>query len=238
MRHMGRRSALWSVLAIFFAMVLAGFTDLAHAPTIMDCGKNVAYDEAFVEGLAMGDIGRLCVGATGEMVRSAEALETEAHEVLKKRPNPGAAKSVEDGKVESDEASTVEDETAETDFAEDETSDGGQAVEESGGPNEYWFEVGGRGDGQDLLDAGYLTEWESEYYCAHNYTSHGEMIAALQVGDLVHVDGGTVRICGCLDFSKDGYYEDIREILPDEVCFQTCYPDGSNLVMIKYGYWQ
>lgn len=124
-------------------------------------------------------------------------------------------------------------ETAETDA---ETAYEEDAPQADGG--EWWLDVGARGMDQGLVDMGYLVEWDWNYYCAHSYTSYGEVIAALQAGDVVHIDGGTVLICGADDFLADGYVWDVREVYPDAVIFQTCYIGGSDYVMIKYGYWQ
>lgn len=100
----------------------------------------------------------------------------------------------------------------------------------------YWFDAIPYDD-RDALDAGYMIEFDTNWFCAHWYTDYGQQIQALQPGDIVHVNGKNVEIYGVFDVDREAYLEDVRaEWGYDKVFFQTCYYAGSPTMMIKYGY--
>lgn len=128
---------------------------------------------------------------------------------------------------------------SQTDKAEPESEPEPEAEEPSPVPSvgEWWLETQGWGADQGLVDEGYLVEWDPHFWAAHWYTDAGQAIQAMQAGDIVHIDGTDVVICGSFDVPYDGMYvDDVRAEWPTEWLFQTCYGPGEPYMMIKYGY--
>lgn len=126
---------------------------------------------------------------------------------------------------------------ADPEWEDEEPEDEPEAEEPEDEAGEWWLSTGASGCDQGLIDAGYLVEWDYHLWAAHWYTDYGRIIQAMQPGDLVHIDGTTVRIAGSFDVPYDGgSVEDVRASWPTEYLFQTCYGSGYSSMMMKYGY--
>lgn len=81
----------------------------------------------------------------------------------------------------------------------------------------------------DLVEArsdGGLTEWSYRYYITHNWSYYGEVILDLQPGDVLTVNGESMRVEGIFDYPKDSILDEILALVgEDAVVFQTCVPD-------------
>jgi len=85
-------------------------------------------------------------------------------------------------------------------------------------------------------DGGAMAEWQPGYYVAHDWSSAGRSILAMQPGDVVYVDGRSLVVAGVTKFREDEYVENIRAVLGyDCVIFQTCYPGSYNRIVYGYG---
>ena len=81
----------------------------------------------------------------------------------------------------------------------------------------------------DLVEVrsdGGLTEWSYRYYITHNWSYYGEVILDLQPGDVLTVNGESMRVEGIFDYHKDSILDEILALVgEDAVVFQTCVPD-------------
>ena len=69
--------------------------------------------------------------------------------------------------------------------------------------------------------------WDTHYYIAHNWTSYGKTILALQNGDTLSIDGQRLMVTDSDYFSAGTDYETVRARFGwDTWCMQTCYGDS------------
>lgn len=110
-----------------------------------------------------------------------------------------------------------------------------KAAEEAAKPKEFDLYCRYHGMSQAEVDAGGIIEWEPNYYASHWY-DEGGLFYEFDPGTVVHIDGKTIIIEGCVygDYYDD-YIEDTKNRVGwDKVCFQTCLGNGSEIV-IYYG---
>lgn len=134
-----------------------------------------------------------------------------------------------------------EEHAEESDPKQEEVAYEGETTCDDDAPRDVWLESSGYANNQPLaqsyIDAGCLIEYPERWYGAHWYTGWGEQIASLRVGDIVHVDGLEIMICGSFDVNYHlNTCEDVRAAYPTEYLFATCYGDGSGWEKISYGY--
>lgn len=78
-------------------------------------------------------------------------------------------------------------------------------------------------------DEGLLTEWAPRYYITHDWSEYGQQIRQMIPGDAVVINGRGILISDIFDYPREGYLEEIREVVgPDVIVLQTCEPDTPN----------
>ncbi len=83
----------------------------------------------------------------------------------------------------------------------------------------------------EASNEGLLTEWQDNYYIAHDWTDYGQTILMITPGDTVTVNGREVTIEGIFEYPKLAYDEEIRWVTgqkrdEDIVILQTCVPES------------
>ena len=81
------------------------------------------------------------------------------------------------------------------------------------------------------LDAGYLCEWQTNYFLAHNWSENGKKIASMPT--YVVVNGITYKYVSSIKIAKDTLWADYRDFVyeNDGIGFQTC---SGNLHLITH----
>ena len=88
---------------------------------------------------------------------------------------------------------------------------------------------------EDAAEDGSLTEWAPKYYITHDWSDYGKQILTMIPRDTVRINDVSFVVEGAFDYPKDGYLEEIRDIVGNEVVvIQTCEPQSS-LNRIVYG---
>lgn len=81
---------------------------------------------------------------------------------------------------------------------------------------------------------GSLSEWQVDWYISHDWSDYGAVIASLEPGDAVTVNGRTVLILGREEWPTGSINWDIYDAIGwDKVVFQTCL--GDYAIWIAYG---
>ena len=87
----------------------------------------------------------------------------------------------------------------------------------------------------DAAEDGSLTEWAWQYFITHDWSDYGQQILTMEPQDIVTINGLTFEVEDAFDYPKDGYLEEVRDIVgEDVVVIQTCEP-SSTLNRIVYG---
>lgn len=85
---------------------------------------------------------------------------------------------------------------------------------------------------QEAIDAGGLVGYWDDYYAAHSWTSEGQMINSMSVGDTIYVDGRAVTVEGVGSWDGGGDCGEIKDLYGwDKVYFQTCDGYGGNTIV-------
>jgi len=81
---------------------------------------------------------------------------------------------------------------------------------------------------------GSLSEWQTDWYISHDWSDYGYVIARLEPGDAVTVNGRTILILGREIWPAGSINWDIYDAIGwDKVVFQTCL--GDEEIWIAYG---
>ena len=81
---------------------------------------------------------------------------------------------------------------------------------------------------------GSLSEWQTDWFISHDWSDYGHVIADLQPGDAITVNGRTILILGRDEWSNSVYNWDVYDAVGwDKIIFQTCYGDYD--IWIAYG---
>ena len=87
----------------------------------------------------------------------------------------------------------------------------------------------------DAAADGSLTEWADNYYITHDWSDYGQEILTICPDDTVSINGRTFTVEDAFCYPKDGYLEEVRDIVgEDTIVVQTCEP-SSTLNRIVYG---
>lgn len=95
-----------------------------------------------------------------------------------------------------------------------------------------WWSKNAFGDNYAHND-GSLNQWQKNYYVAHRSSSYyGPLIASLQPGDIITVNGQRIQITGSTYGYTGEYYTDVRNRIGwDTVAFQTCTTGDGNIIV-------
>lgn len=81
---------------------------------------------------------------------------------------------------------------------------------------------------------GSLSEWQANWFISHDWSDYGAVIATLNAGDAVTVNGQTVLILGRSEWPSGSINWDIYDVIGwDKIVFQTCL--GDSAIWIAYG---
>lgn len=81
---------------------------------------------------------------------------------------------------------------------------------------------------------GSLSEWQEDWFISHDWSDYGYVIANLEPGDAVTVNGETILILGREEWPKGSINWDIYDAIGwDKTVFQTCL--GDYAIWIAYG---
>ena len=81
---------------------------------------------------------------------------------------------------------------------------------------------------------GSLSEWQTDWFISHDWSDYGAVIATLNPGDAVTVNGETILILGREEWPSGSINWDIYDAIGwDKTVFQTCL--GDSAIWIAYG---